>query len=133
MPGEAVQGSNSLVAFFPASIYHNVGSLFVLPQLLKTVDKDKLAVVQFLRNGAVHLTFKSTADCDHIVPSGIFYGDTSLRVVSVDARSKLTNLCDCPCEVPDSAVSGFFATYGEVHSIICRHEDFPRLLVPLSC
>ena len=92
------------------------------------MDQDKLSAVQFLRNGAVRLTYKSAEDCDRAVSSGIRYGDLPLRVASVDARSKLIYLRDCPCEVPYSTVSGFFATFGEVHSITrSEHEDFPGL------
>ena len=99
------------MAFFPANIYHNVGSSLVLPELLKSVDQNKLSAVQFLRNGAVRITYKSAKDCDRAVSFGIRYGDLPLRVVSADARSELIYLRDCPCKAPDSTVSGFFATY----------------------
>ena len=99
--------------FSPFLIYRFVGSsavLLVLPELLRPVDKQKLSTVQFLCNGAVRLTYKSSADCDAAVSNGITYGDVTLRVVGVEAESGLVYLRDCPTEVPDGAVSGFFAS-----------------------
>ena len=66
----AIQCPNSLVAFFPTNIYRSVGSSAVLPELLRTVDKEKVSTVQLLRNGAVRLTYKTTADCDAAVSGG---------------------------------------------------------------
>ena len=45
---DVLQCPNSLVAFFPASVYRSVGSSIVLPELLRSVDKEKLSAVQFL-------------------------------------------------------------------------------------
>ena len=124
----AVDCSNSLVAFFPTNIYRSVGSFTVLPELLRSVDREKASTVQFLRNGAVRLTYKAAADCDAAVSNGITYGDVALRVVGVEAKSRLVYLRDCPSEVPDGTVSGFFAAYGEVHSVTRScYDDFPGL------
>ena len=124
----AVECPNSLVAFFPANIYRSVGSSAVLPELLRSVDKEKVSTVQFLRNGAVRLTYKAAADCDAAVSNGITYGDVALRVVSVEAKSRLVYLRDCPSEVPDSTIRTFFAAYGEVHSVTRScHDAFPGL------
>ena len=124
----AVACPNSLVAFFPANIYRTAGSSAVLPELLRSVDREKVSTVQFLRNGAVRLTYKAAADCDAAVSNGITYGDVALRVVGVEARARLVYLRDCPTEVPDSTVRGFFAAYGEVHSISRScHDAFPGL------
>ena len=91
MPGsDVISSPNSLVAFFPASIYSFVGSSTVLTKLLRSVDKDKLAAVQLLRNGAIRtITYKDAADCDRAVSNGIVCGDVALRVVSVEAKSRL--------------------------------------------
>ena len=113
----AVQCPNSLVAFFPANIYRSVGSSAVLPELLLSVGKEKLSTLQFLRNGAVRLTYKSGADCDATFSNGLTYSGVALRVVGVEAKSRLVYLRDCPTEVPDSVVSRFFASIGEVHSV----------------
>ena len=124
----AVQCPNSLVAFFPADIYRSVGSSAVLPELLRAVDQEKLSTVQFLRNVAARLTSKSTADCDAAVANGITYGDVPLRVVGVEARSRLVYFRDCPTEVSDNAVHGFFASFGDVHSVSRScHDAFPGL------
>ena len=124
----AVECPKSLVAFFPADIYRSVGSSAVLPELLRAVDQEKLSTVQFLRNGAARLTFKSTADCDAAVANGITYGDVPLRVVSVETRSRLVYLRDCPTEVSDAVVRGFFASFGEIHSVSRScHDAFPGL------
>lgn len=104
----AIQCPNSLVAFFPANVYRSVGSSVVLPELLRSVDKESLSAVQFLRNGAVRLTYKATADCDAAVSNGITYGDVPLRVISAEGRSRLVYLRDCPSEVPDGIVRQFF-------------------------
>ncbi|KAJ7379524.1 hypothetical protein OS493_015315, partial [Desmophyllum pertusum] len=41
---------------------------------------------------------------------------------------RLVYVRDCPAEVPDSAVSGFFGSFGEVHSISpSEHDGFPGL------
>ena len=64
MPAQLLEYPNSLVAFFPATVYRSVGSSSVLPELLRSVNKDLLTHVQFLRNGAVRLTFKTAADCE---------------------------------------------------------------------
>ena len=90
---------NSLVAFFPASIYRSVGSSDVLPELLRSQNKDKLTTVQFLRNSAVRITFANSADCEAAVSNGITYGDTPLHVSIVQPSSRLVYLRDCPCDV----------------------------------
>lgn len=118
--------SCSLVAFFPPTIYQSVGSSAVLPELLQSISKDSISTVQFLRNGAVRVTFKSPLDCSRVLSSGISFRDVPLRVVSADARSRLVYLRDCPAEVPDDVVKQFFSTFGEVHSVSRScHQAFP--------
>ena len=120
--------SSSCVAFFPPAIYQSAGSSTVLPELLQSVDKDSVAAVQFLRNGAVRITFKSAHVCDRVVSAGIRFRDVPLRVVSVDARSRLVYLRDCPAEVPDDVVKRFFLSFGEVHSVSrSSHQAFPGI------
>ena len=116
------------MAFFPASVYKNVGACDVLPTLLQSLKQDDLSTLQFLRNGAARLTFKSAVACDAVISSGINFGDVSLRLVACEARSRLIHLRDCPAEVPDSTVLGFFGSFGEVHSITRGvHDKFPGL------
>ena len=84
--------------------------------------------MQFLRNGAVRITFKTSVDCDRVVSSRIRYRDVPLRVVSVDAKSRLVHLRDCPAEVPDDMVKRFFSSFGEVHSVSRScHQAFPGI------
>ena len=46
----------------------------------------------------------------------------------MEPKSRLIYLRDCPVEVPDSAVSGFFSSYGEIHSIAhSEHQGLPGL------
>ena len=125
---EVVDCPNSLVAFFPPAVYHTVGSHMVLPELLQSVSREQLSTAQFLRNGAVRLTFKTAASCDAVVAGGITVHGHVLRVVSVETKSRLIHLRDCPAEVPDSKISGFFGPFGEVHSIShSEHIGFPGL------
>ena len=70
---------NSLVAFFPASIYKSVGAFDVLPELVASLDRSKLSTIQFLRNGAVCVTFKVTQSCDEAALNGIKYLGTPLN------------------------------------------------------
>ena len=120
--------SSSLVAFFPPAIYQSAGSSTVLPDLLQSVGQDAVSTVQFLRNGAARITFKTAAQCDRVVAAGIVFRDTPLRVVSADARSRLVCLRDCPVEVPDDVVKRFFLSFGEVH-LVSRscHQAFPGI------
>ena len=127
MPAQ-VDCSSSLVAFFPPTIYQSVGSSSVLPELLQSLNKDSLSTVQFLRNGAVRVTFKSSLDCARVVSSGIRFRDVPLRVMSADTRSRLVYLRNCPAEVPDNVVKRFFSSFGEVHSVSRScHQTFPGL------
>ena len=117
----------SLVALFPPEIYNFVGSSTVLPELLQSVDRSDLTTVQFLRSGAVRLTFKTPLDCQTVVSEGIQFRGTPLRVMSADAGSRLIHLRDCPAEVPDDVVRRFFTTFGEVHAVTrCTHQAFPE-------
>jgi len=54
--------------------------------------------------------------------NGIQYGDVPLCVVAMEPKSHSIYLPDCPVEVPDSAVSGFLSSYGEIHSI--THSEY---------
>ena len=116
------------MAFFPAEVYRTVGSSDVLPRLLQGVEKDQLASVQFLRNGAVRLKFKEESVCQSTIQRGILYGDVQLRLCSADTSSRLVYLRDCPFEVPDDVVRPFFSSFGQVHSVQrSEHHGFPGL------
>ena len=100
----------------------------MLPELLRLVNKDLLTYVQFLRNGAVRLTFKTSADCERVLASGIRYNDVPLRLAPAGTQSRIAYLRDCPSEVPDNVVRQFFSSFGEVHNIShSTHQGFPEL------
>ena len=118
----------SLVAFFPAEVYRSCGCSQVLPRLLESVEKDSLQSAQFLRNGAVRLTFKDVSVCQSTIARGIVFGDVPLRLSCADTSSRLVYLRDCPFEVPDEAVRSFFSSFGQVHSVQrSEHPGFPGL------
>ena len=109
-------------------MYRSVGSSSVLPELLRSVNKDLLTHVQFLRNGAVRLTFKTSADCERVLASGIRYSDVPLRLAPAGTQSRIVYLRDCPSEVPDNVIRQFLTSFGEVHSIShSTHQGFPEL------
>lgn len=123
-----MQCPNSVILLFPKEIYSSVGSSVVLPQLLEVIPAEKLVCVQFLRNGAVRLTFKQQRDCEELILRGVTFGDVPLRILSADAQSRLVYLRDCPVEVPDEVVQQFFSSFGQVHSVQkSRHAVFPDL------
>ena len=107
----------SLVAFFPPAIYQSVSSSTILLELLQSLNMDSISTVQFLWNGAVRITFENPLDCDRVVSSGIQFRDIPLCLVSVDAKSCLVYLHDCPAQVPDDVVKRFFSSFGEVHKL----------------
>ena len=118
----------SLVDFFPAESYCSAGCTQVLPRFLESVEKDQLSSVQFLRNGAVRLSYKEESICQSTFQHGILYGDVQLRLCSADTSSCVVHLRDCPFEVPDDAVRFFFSSFGQLHSFQrSEHIGFPGL------
>ena len=119
---------SSLVAFFPAEVYRNVGACDVLTRLVEVLGRDKLSTVQILRNGAVRLTFVDTPSCDAVALNGFRFNDHSIRVQAVEQRSRIAYLRDLPCEVPDDSVRAALRPFGEVHSLQKSfHDGFPGL------
>ena len=108
MMSAKIRCPRSLVAFFPAEVYRSCGCSQVLPRLLESVEKDSLQSVQFLRNGAVRLTFKDVSVCQSTIARGILFGDVPLRLSCADTSSRLVYLRDCPFEVPSSPPLGRF-------------------------
>ena len=121
----------SLVVYFPAAVYKSVSTAEVLPKLLDAlpVSRDDVLVVQFLRNGAVRVTFKSERACDTVSETGIRYGEYHLRIAPVQPKHVLVYLRDCPIEVPNKVGSKVLEAFGEVHKITASaHEGFPSIL-----
>ena len=128
MPGRLVC-QNSLVAFFPASVYKSVGASEVLPALLDILPAREVLAVQFLRNGAVRITFKSADSCRQVCEDGLRYGEHELRLSPVEPSHVLVYLRDCPMELPNSDVAKVLGAYGVVHDISASsHEKFPAIL-----
>ena len=72
--------------------------------------------------------YSTTAPTLLPVTNGIKYGDVALRVVGVEAKSRLVYLRDCPSEIPDHVINSFFSSFGEVHSVSrSEHEGIPGL------
>ena len=128
MPGRLVC-QNSLVAFFPASVYKSVGASEVLPALLDILPAREVLAVQFLRNGAVRITFKSADSCRQVCEDGLRFGEHDLRLSPVEPSHVLVYLRDCPMELPNSDVAKVLGAYGVVHDISASsHEKFPAIL-----
>ena len=98
---------------FPATVYHLVGSSVVLPDLLQAMNKDLLTTAQFLRNGALRLTFKPCTECERVLASGIRYGDVPLRLAPAGAQLRIIYLRDCPSEVSNVVIRFFFTFVGD--------------------
>ena len=118
-----VECPNSLIAFFPPEVYRNVGACDVLPLLVSVLYRSKLETVQFLRNGAVRLTFKDVASCDEVLLSGFECNSHRIRVTAVEQTSRLVYVRDLPCEVTDGALRASLRPFGEVHSIRRSEHD----------
>ena len=95
---------------------------------LAFLDRSKLETVQFLRNGAVRLTFKDVASCDDVLLGSFEFNGHRIRVTAVEQKSRLVYVRDLPCEVPDDALRASLRPFGEVHSIRrSEHDGFPGL------
>ena len=123
-----VECPNSLITFFPPEVYRNIGACDVLPTLVGVLDRSKLETVQFLRNGAVRLTFKDVASCDDVLLSSFEFNGHRIRVTAAEQRSRLVYVRDLPSEVTDDALRASLRPFGEVHSIRrSEHDGFPGL------
>ena len=123
-----VECPTSLLAFFPPKVYRNVGACDVLPLIVEQLDRETLSTIQFLRNGAVRLTFMDVPSCDAVLLNGFDINGHRIRVAAVEQRSRLVYLRDLPCEVPDDAVRAALRPFGEIHSLQkSSHNGFPGL------
>ena len=102
----------------------NVGACDVLPRIVE----QKLSTVQFLRNGAVRLTFVDAPTCDAVLLNGFEFNGHRIRAAAVEQRSRLVSLRDLPCEVPDDAVRAAFCPFVEIYSLQkSTHDGFPGI------
>ena len=120
----------SVVLHFPAEIHRTQGVSEVAPQLLQTLDVQKIAAVQFLRNGRVRVTTKTSDYQDEFLEGSLFlFGDVPIPVTAADQPLRSVFVRDLPVEVPDADVKSVFESFG------C-HPFHPSLFfsqVPVCC
>ena len=119
----------SVVLHFPEEVYKFVGVADISPQLLNALGPDKVSAVQFLRNGRVRVTTKTTAYRDELLRGSSFrYGDVEVPVSAADALFLAVYVRDLPYEVPDADVVSVFKAFGVVLSIRpCFFKNFPSV------
>ena len=111
------QHRRSLIACFPEYVYSNAGPSTVLPQLLQSLEADKVLAAQFLRSGRVRLTFCDSDTCDAVLEKGLDYDGVPLRLLPADNRLRTVFLRDIHVETGDTVVASTFSEYGEVLSV----------------
>ena len=95
----------SVVLHFPAEIHRTQGVSEVAPHLLRALDVQKIAAVQFLRNGRVRVTTKPSDYRDELLEGSMFlFGDVPIPVTAPDQPLRSVFVCDLPVEVPDVCV-----------------------------
>ena len=95
-----------------------------------------LKIVQFLRNGAVHLTFKSSVESEGVLASGIRYGYVPplLALAGTQAVLQIIYLRNYPSEIPDEVACQCFTSFGKVHSVSHRtYQGSPQVVIWQSC
>ena len=127
----------SVVLHFPAEIHRTQGVSEVAPQLLRALDVEKIAAVQFLRNGRVRVTTKTSHYRDELLEGSTFlFGDFPIQVTAAYQPLRSVFVRDLPDEVSDVDVNSVFESFGVVHSV--RPCFFSRVPVrwqwyPSSC
>ena len=118
-----------MVLHFPAEIHKNQGKSEVAPQLLRALEAEKIAAVQFLKSGRVRVTCKTAEYRDDLLEGSSFlFGDVPIPVNAADQSIRFVFVRDLPFEVPDDDVKSVFERFGVVHSISpCFFCDFPSI------
>ena len=112
--------ARSVVLHFPAEIHQAQGVSEVAPQLLQALDVEKIAAVQFLKNGQVRVTCKTAEYRDDLLEGSTFlFGDVPIPVTAADL----------PFGVPDCDVKSAFESFGVVLSV---HQCFLHDLSSVS-
>ena len=84
-----------VVLHFPAEIHRTQGVSNVAPQLLRALDVQKIAAVQFLRNGNV--TTKTSDYRDELLEGSTFlFGDVPIPVTAADQPLRSVFVRDLP-------------------------------------
>ena len=119
----------SVVLHFPPEIYRSSGVSETAPQLLRALEADKVAAVQFLHNGRVRVTCKTVEYRDELLEASSFlYGDVSVPVTAADQHVRSVFVRDLPIDIPDADVLSTFQSFGAVHSVhVCHYRDFPSV------
>ena len=108
----------SVVLHFPAEIHRTQEVSEVAPQLLRVLDVQKIAEVQFLRNGRVRVTTKTSDYRDELLEGSTFlFGDVPIPVTAADQPLRSVFVRDLPVEVPDVDVKSVFESFGVDHSV----------------
>ena len=119
----------SVVLHFPAGIHRTQGVSEIAPQLLRVLDVQTIAAVQFLRNGRVRVTTKTSDYRDELLEGSMFlFGDVPIPVTAADKPLRSVFVRDLPVEVPDVDVKSVFESFGVVHSVHpCFFREFPSV------
>ena len=116
--------ARSVVLHFPAEIHRAQGVSEVVPQLLQALDVEKIAAVQFLKNGQVRVTCKTAEYRDDLLEGSTFlFGDVPIPVTAADQPIRSVFVRDLLFEVPDCDVKSAFESFGVVLSV---HQYFFR-------
>ena len=119
----------SVVLHFPAEIHRTQGVSEVAPQLLRALDVQKIAAVQFLRNGRVRVSTKTLDYRDKLLEGSTFlFGDVPIPVTAADQPLRSVFVRELPVEVPDVDVKSVFESFGVIHSVHpCFFREFPSV------
>ena len=93
------------------------------------LDTDKVKALQFLKNGRVRATLKTTAYRDKLLRgSSLLYGDVAVPVTAAYAIFCPVYALDLPFEVANADVVSVFQALGLLKSICrCFFRDFPSV------
>ena len=121
--------SKSVVLHFPAEVHKTQGVTEVVPQLLGDLDAHRIAAVQFLRNGRVRVTAKTSEYRDELLEGSTFlYGDVPIPVTAADQHIRPVFVRDLPVELSDDDVKCAFESFGVVRSVHqCFFRVFPSI------
>ena len=97
--------ARSVVLHFPAEIHRAQGVSEVAPQLLQAHGVEKIAAVQFVKNGQARVTCKTAEYRDDLLEGSTFlFGDVPIPVTAADQPIRSVFVRDLPFEVPDSVM-----------------------------
>ena len=104
--------ARSVVLHFPAEIHRAKGVSEVAPQLPQALDVEKIAALQFLKNGQVCVTPKTAEYRDDLLEGSTFlFGDVPIPVTAADQPTCSVFVRDLPFEVPDCDVKSAFESF----------------------